>query len=91
MFFNITANQETIFLKVKGQSEQAATLHMITIREILPQFTMFGRNRHRMGTRINSSLSREVEPATQMRLVFAFYVHLLAGSAKQGLVLFLPA
>ena len=34
------------------QSEQAATLHMITIRVILPQFTKIGWNRHRMGTRI---------------------------------------
>ena len=51
---------------------------MITIREILPQFIMFGRNRHR----INSSLSRGVEPATQMWHGLAFYVHLLAGSSS---------
>ena len=37
---------------IDNQSEQAATLHMITIRVILPQFTMIGRNRHRMGTNI---------------------------------------
>ena len=41
------------------QSKQAATLHLITIRVILPQFTMIGCNRHRMGTIINSSLSRD--------------------------------
>ena len=41
------------------QSEQAVGLKMITIRVILPQFTMIGCNRHRMGTRINSSLSRD--------------------------------
>ena len=45
---------------IDNQSEQAATLHMITIRVILPQFTMIGRNRHRMGTRIlHSSLLRD--------------------------------
>ena len=42
------------------QSQQAATLQMITIRVILPQLTMIGRNRLRMGTRIlHSSLSRD--------------------------------
>ena len=42
------------------QSQQAATLHMITIRVILPQFTKIGLNRLRMGPRIlHSSLLRD--------------------------------
>ena len=42
------------------QSQQAATLHVIAIRVILPQFTMLGLNRLRMGTRIlHSSLPQD--------------------------------
>ena len=55
-FLNKTANQGAIYLKVKEpidiQSKLAATLHMITIRVILPQFTKIGCNRHKMGTRV---------------------------------------
>ena len=47
------------------QSEPAATLHMITIRVILPQFTIIGHNRHRMGTKINSSLSKDLKAKDQ--------------------------
>ena len=55
------------------QSQQAATLHMITIRVILPQFAMIGLNRLRVGTRILHSsfmrdwswkASRRIEPVT---------------------------
>ena len=41
------------------QLEQGATLHMITTRVIMSQFIKIGHNRHRMGTRINSSLSQD--------------------------------
>ena len=53
---------------------------MITIGVILPQFTMIGCNRHRMGTGINLHYceiegkrrmpSREIEPATLRSAVF---------------------
>ena len=50
------------------QSQQAATLHMITIRVILPQFTMIGRNRLRIGTLYESNLHyREIEDETPSR------------------------
>ena len=54
----ITEGERTI----DNQSEQAGALHMITVRVILPQFTMIGRNWLRMGTRIlHSSLSRDLK------------------------------
>ena len=61
-FLNITAYQGTILLEVK---EPATTLHVITIRVILPQFTIIGHNRHRMGTKINSSLSKDLKGKDQ--------------------------
>ena len=46
---------------IDNQSEQAATLHMITTRVILPQFTMIGHNKLRIGTCTRYTHYREIE------------------------------